>query len=87
MKPVVIDVREKSEYENGHVEGAINIPSSELLDGAQVLSRFSKETPLILYCRSGARSAIALNMLKSLGFTNMTNGINQENVERHLFSA
>lgn len=83
MKPLIIDVREPAEYSTGHVEGSINIPPSELLVGAKVLKDFSKDTPIILYCRSGSRSQVAINLLRQQGFTNLTNGINQQNVEKN----
>lgn len=82
MKPLIIDVREPSEYSTGHVEGAINIPPSELLAGAKALKDYPKDTPIILYCRSGSRSQVAINLLQQQGFSNLTNGINQQNVEK-----
>lgn len=87
MKSIVIDVREELEYRDSHVDGAINLPPSDLLTGAKVLDGVNKNTPLILYCRNGTRSAAALHILKDLGFTNLTNGINKENVEKYLYSA
>ncbi|HMS23274.1 MAG TPA: rhodanese-like domain-containing protein [Candidatus Saccharibacteria bacterium] len=82
MKPLIIDVREPSEYSTGHVEGAINIPPSELLAGAKALHDYPKDTPIILYCRSGSRSQVAINLLRQQGFTDLTNGVNQQNVEK-----
>ena len=83
MKPLIIDVREPAEYSTGHVEGSINIPPSELLAGAKALKDFSKDTPIILYCRSGSRSQVAINLLRQQGYSNLTNGINQQNVEKN----
>lgn len=82
MKTVIIDVREPDEFSNGHVEGAINIPPSKLLEGAKELKDTPKDTPLILYCRSGSRSNVAIHLLKQLGYTNLTNGVNQATVEK-----
>ena len=76
MDKVIIDVREPNEYALGHVEGAINITPAELLNGAKALHGLAKDTPLILYCVSGNRSGVAINVLRSQGFTNLENGIN-----------
>lgn len=83
MKPLIIDVREPAEYFIGHIEGSINIPPSELLAGAKALIDIPKDTPIILYCRSGSRSQVAINLLRQQGFSNLTNGINQQNVEKN----
>ena len=81
MKPMIIDVREPEEYARGHVAGAINLPPSELMAGAAALKDVPKDTPLVLYCVSGSRSNVSINILRQLGFTNLTNGINQQHVE------
>jgi phage shock protein E len=83
VEPLIIDVREPAEYSTGHVEGSINIPPSELIEGAKALKDIPKDTPIILYCRSGSRSQVAINLLHQQGFTNLTNGINQQNVEKN----
>ncbi len=85
MNKIIIDVREDYEFAEGHVDAAINIPPSKLMAGAPELADVPKDTPIVLYCRSGARSQASMNILKSLGFKNLTNGINQDHVEaRHL---
>jgi len=80
MKRLIIDVREPDEFDDDHVEGAINIPPSRLLAGASELKSIPKETELILYCVSGSRSNSSAQILKSLGYTNVTNGINKDHV-------
>jgi phage shock protein E len=80
MKPVIIDVREPEEYASGHVAGALNIPPSKLMGQFHELDEFSKDTEIIVYCRTGARSNVAMHILKDKGFTNITNGINAEQV-------
>lgn len=80
MKNIYIDVREPDEFATGHVQGAINIPPSRLMEGAGELKDIPKDTPLVLYCRSGSRSNVSINILRSLGYTNMTNGVNKEQV-------
>jgi phage shock protein E len=64
----IIDVREPHEFNLGHLEGAINIPSQSLMDGASEIQHLAKDTPLLVYCRSGSRSEIALNILKFVSF-------------------
>lgn len=83
MSKVIIDVREPFEYKMGHVEGAINLPPSRIMSGAPELEDIPKDTELIVYCRSGARSSASIHYLKQMGFTNVTNGINQGHVERN----
>jgi rhodanese-related sulfurtransferase len=78
---VIIDVREPYEYSRGHVVGALNLPPSELLAGAKQLQEVPKDTELVLYCISGSRSNISKNVLESMGYTNVINGINKEHVE------
>ena len=60
---VFIDVREPEEYASGHVEGALNIPPAQLLSGARQLADIPKDTELVLYCRTGSRSAVAENIM------------------------
>ncbi|MFZ1484084.1 MAG: rhodanese-like domain-containing protein [Candidatus Saccharimonadales bacterium] len=83
MNRIIIDVREPHEFASSHVAGAINLPPAALMSGASLLKEASKDTELILYCRSGARSNAAMHYLKQLGFTNLVNGINQHHVEKN----
>ncbi len=80
MSRVVIDVREPAEYAQGHVEKAINIPIRKLA-AAQEFAGIPKDAEVITYCRSGNRSGRAADMLKSMGYQNVTNGINQQHIE------
>lgn len=68
----LVDVRTPGEYRSGHIKGSVCIPLDQLEDqiGTVVPCR---DTPLYLYCRSGARSGRALMVLKDLGYTNLTN--------------
>ena len=81
MTRLIIDVREPEEYALGHVDGAINIPPSELINGSDQLVGIPKNTEIIVYCVSGSRSNVAKNILEQNGFTNITNGINQYHVK------
>lgn len=80
MNRVIIDVREPQEYQNGHVQGALNIPPSEIMHGSPQLQNIPKDTELIVYCVSGSRSNVAAIFLKQQGFTNVVNGINKDHV-------
>ena len=63
---VILDVRTVSEYEDGHIEGAVNIPVQEL---SARLDELSNEDELLVYCRIGNRSAQAVDILQDVGFT------------------
>ncbi len=69
---IVIDVRTSSEYENGHIENAINIPYDVIKDRITEITD-DKEALIKLYCKSGRRSGIAKNVLDKLGYRNVTN--------------
>lgn len=77
---MIIDVREQEEFAEGHVDGAVNIPLSNLTHNMR-LNTIPKNQPLVLYCRSGNRSAHAMRLLQQIGYRNVTNGINQEHIE------
>ena len=62
----LLDVREVSEYEGGHIEGAVNAPLSSL--DANQLS-YPKDKPIYVICRSGNRSAQAASQLQDAGYT------------------
>lgn len=66
-KAVVVDVCESTEFAAGHVVGAKNIPLAEL-EGKLPAVVKNKATPIILVCKSGARSGRAVAMAKKLGF-------------------
>ena len=83
MKRIIIDVREQNEYVTGHIKGALNIPPAALLSGAPALAEVPKDTELILYCLTGSRSNVAKHILEQLGFTNVINGINKDQVKAH----
>lgn len=83
MKRIIIDVREPFEYALGHVEGALNLPPAALMAGAKLLGDTPKDTELVLYCKTGARSNATAHYLRQLGFTNVVNGINQLHVEKN----
>lgn len=73
----IVDVREPAEYQAGHIPGAVNIPRGVLefeIDGHPAVNCIRdpalahRDQPIVLYCRSGGRSALAAVALKELGF-------------------
>ena len=69
---VVVDVREPFEWDAGHIAGALHIPLGELPD--RMTSELpDKAAPLLLYCRSGARSGRAAQYLVANGYENVAN--------------
>jgi adenylyltransferase/sulfurtransferase len=68
--PMLVDVREAGEWEFGHLPGAKHIPRSEL---AERLNELTSARELVLYCKEGARSARAAELLYRLGFTHVRN--------------
>lgn len=79
---IIIDVREPDEYASGHIENAINVPPAVLLSGAPQLTHVDKDSGIIVYCRTGARSNASIQILKQMGFTNLVNGISAEHVRK-----
>ena len=68
-KGVLVDVREQSEWDAGHIEGAIFLPLSELKGNAEELSkRLPKDKILYTHCVVGKRSVTAGNILEKLEF-------------------
>jgi len=86
LERIIIDIREPYEYQSGHVEGAINLPPSELLSGAEKLKDVKKGSELIIYCMTGSRSDVSIQILKRMGFTNLVNGINADHVTKNYLS-
>lgn len=67
----LIDVRTPSEYRNGHIEGSVNFPLDRIMDVADAIG--DKDTPIFVYCHSGARSAQATALLNRMGYKNVRN--------------
>ncbi len=64
----VIDVREISEYRDGHIEGSVLIPLSEL---PYRTHEIRADEEVVVVCRSGNRSSQACDVLRQRGFTNV----------------
>ncbi len=69
---VWIDVRTPSEFEAGHVEGAVRIPWDGIEKGVAELG-LAKDTPIYLYCGAGGRAGKAKERLDAMAFTAVTN--------------
>jgi phage shock protein E len=67
-----IDVRTKQEYDSGHLDGAVNVPYTEIAERIEEHTE-DKTKPILLYCRSGRRSGIATGILQDMGFRNAVN--------------
>ncbi len=65
---VIVDVRDESEYEDGHIPGAINIPVETFAARSEVLP---KEKKIVVYCNSGGRSYSAYRKLMKLAYPNI----------------
>lgn len=70
--PVLIDVRELDEWNTGHIPGAIHIPRSILEFKISEVAP-DRNTPIVLYCRSGGRATVSAHQLIGLGYTNVKN--------------
>ena len=66
----IVDVREENEFANGHLNGAHNIPLSQL---EERMNEIPKDVPVYLHCRSSQRSYYAVCRLQGNGYTNVTN--------------
>lgn len=67
---IILDVRTKEEYDAGHIAGAILIPNETIIDKQpELLPELDAE--ILVYCRSGNRSAQAANKLIAIGYTNV----------------
>lgn len=68
---VLVDVRTPEEYAQGHIPGSINIPLQNIFRVEQEIA--DPQTPLFVYCQSGARSRRAAVFFEKLGFTDVHN--------------
>jgi len=68
---VLLDVRTPQEYREGHIPGSKNVPLQELDRISAVAA--GENTPLFVYCYSGARSRQAVSALERMGYRNIKN--------------
>lgn len=67
---IILDVRSREEYDQGHIPGAILTPNTEIEAKAADLLP-DKDQLILVYCRSGRRSKLAAQSLADLGYTNI----------------
>ncbi len=67
----VVDVRSPDEFEDEHFPNALNIPVNQLPNRMKEIG--DPSSPVVLYCASGARSAMAARMLSASGFKKVVN--------------
>jgi rhodanese-related sulfurtransferase len=65
---LLVDVRTPEEYATGHIAGSVNIPLQEL---SSRMSEIPTNQPVVIYCRSGNRSAQAADLLKNAGYSQL----------------
>ena len=68
---VLLDVRTPEEYREGHIPGSKNVPLQSLDQVTGLVNH--QDTPLFVYCHSGARSSRAVSALRRMGYTNIKN--------------
>ena len=68
---VLLDVRTPDEYNEGHIPGSKNVALQAIERVTEVIPE--KETPVFVYCRSGARSGRAVAAMKQMGYTKAEN--------------
>ena len=65
---VLLDVRTAEEYREGHIPGAVNLPN-ERINGRAIAALPDRAQTILVYCRSGSRSAMAAQKLAAMGYT------------------
>lgn len=68
---VILDVRTAEEFASGHLAQAKLLPFDAIDASSAAKAVATKKTPVVVYCRSGRRSAVAAQTLKALGYTNI----------------
>ena len=71
-KPLVLDVRDATEFAAGHLQGAKNIPVAELAGRLKEIEKF-KDKPVLVHCQKGMRAKTACGILKAQQFTQLNN--------------
>ena len=80
----IVDVRTAEEYAAGHIAGAVNIPFDHIGQGIQSVKGLKKDSPVLLYCRSGRRSAHARATLEQQGYTRILDGGGMDTLAKNL---
>ena len=69
---IVLDVREQSEFDAGHIKGAVLLPVGTINETSAAAVIPSKDSTVLVYCRSGNRSKTASDKLAKLGYSNIS---------------
>jgi len=77
---LVIDVRSEKEFDEGHLDGALNIEWDKT-DALAAAIGNDKQRPVVFYCRTGNRVGKAITALEALGYTNIYNATGLEALE------
>ena len=67
---ILLDVRTQEEYDDGHIPGAVCLPSDMIEEGMPF--SFDKDAEILLYCHYDKRSAEAASRLRAMGYTNVS---------------
>lgn len=70
---IMVDVRSRDEYDEGHIDGAVLLPVNEINEEKVNEIIKNKDDIMIVYCKSGARSSEAVSILNGLGYHNVYN--------------
>lgn len=68
---ILLDVRTPVEFREGHIPGSINLPLQSLDNADEIIENI--DTPIFVYCHSGARSRQAMRILQTMGYSNVMN--------------
>lgn len=71
-KPLILDVRDATEFAAGHIQGAKHIPVAELAARMKEIEKF-KDKPVLVHCQKGMRATAACSILKAQSFSQLHN--------------
>ena len=71
-KPLILDVRDATEFAAGHIQGAKNIPLAELASRVKEIEKF-KDKPVLVHCQRGLRAKSACSLLRAQQFSQLHN--------------
>ena len=71
-KPLILDVRDATEFAAGHIQGAKNIPLAELASRVKEIEKF-KDKPVLVHCQRGMRAKSACSILRAQQFSQLNN--------------
>jgi phage shock protein E len=77
---LVIDVRSEEEFDEGHLDGAVNIPHTEIQRAAESIGS-DLDRPVVFYCGSGRRAGLVIYELSNMGYKNLHNATGLEALE------